>query len=142
MSDPLARPLSRRRVLATGTSVAAVPLIAGCGGEDEPATAPAPPATGTTLMKTSDVPVGGCAVAAALKTVVTQPTEGEFKAFSAVCTHESCLVVSSSDGDIPCTCHGSHFSLSDGSVIKGPAKEPLAEVAVEVKDGVVVATEG
>ncbi|GGD26238.1 Rieske (2Fe-2S) protein [Nocardioides daphniae] len=136
---PSSHLLSRRSVLASGATAAAVPMVAGCG-EDEPVTAPEPPKADTELLKTSDVPVGGCAVVSALKLVVTQPSEGQFKAFSSLCTHQGCEVSSSSDGEIPCTCHGSRFSLTDGSVIKGPAEVPLEEVAVEVKDGVVTTT--
>lgn len=136
---PLSHPFTRRGVLATSTTAAAVPLVAGCG-DDEPVAAPEPPKSGTELLKTADVPLGGCTVVSGLKLVVTQPTEGEFKAFSALCTHKGCEVSTSSDGEIPCTCHGSRFSITDGSVIKGPATEPLEEVAVEVTDGVVTTT--
>ena len=38
------------------------------------------------------MPVGGGKIFAAEKVVVTQPTEGDFKAFSAVCTHQGCVV--------------------------------------------------
>lgn len=133
-------PLSRRGVLATGTGVAALPVLAACGEEVEVA-APAPPSTGTSLANVDDVPVGGCAVVEKHKLVVTQPTAGEFKAFSAVCTHQGCLVSSSSDGVIPCRCHGTDFSITDGSVLKGPAEEPLEEVRVVVRDGVVTTAE-
>ncbi len=76
--------------------------------------------------------LGGCFVVAAAKVVVTQPTEGEFKAFSAVCTHQGCVVESSSEGEIPCPCHASRFSLDDGSPVSGPATAPLAAVAITV----------
>ena len=66
------------------------------------------------------------------KVVVTQPTEGDFKAFSAVCTHQGCAVKSSTDGNIPCPCHGSTFSLEDGSVITGPATTGLEAVEIAV----------
>ena len=66
------------------------------------------------------------------KVVLTQPTEGDFKAFSAVCTHQGCIVESSSDGEIPCPCHGSRFSLDDGSPQSGPASSALAPVEITV----------
>lgn len=69
------------------------------------------------------------------KVVVTQPTEGQFKAFTAVCTHQGCVVSSVADGVILCGCHGSQFSIEDGSVRTPPAEEPLAEQAVAVKSG-------
>lgn len=67
------------------------------------------------------------------KVVVTQPTEGDFKAFSAICTHQGCLVGSVEDNTISCACHGSEFSAEDGSVVTGPATSPLDVVAVAVK---------
>lgn len=133
--------LSRRSVLAAGAGVTALPVLTSCGDDSAEVPEPELPGVGTALASTTDVPVGGCAVISEHRTVVTQPTEGEFKAFSAVCTHQGCLVSSSADGVIPCTCHGSDFSLADGSVIKGPAEKPLAEVAVEVRDGVVTTRE-
>jgi Rieske Fe-S protein len=35
-------------------------------------------------------------------------------------------------GTIDCPCHGSKFSIKDGSVVKGPATAPLALVAIKV----------
>ena len=56
---------------------------------------------------TSDVPVGGGTVFADEEVVVTQPTEGEFMAFTAVCTHQGCIVGKVEDDMILCPCHGS-----------------------------------
>ena len=56
--------------------------------------------------------------------MITEPAEGEFKAFSAACAHQGCLVSSVSDGTIDCSCHGSKFSIEDGSVVQGPAPPP------------------
>jgi Rieske Fe-S protein len=66
------------------------------------------------------------------KIVVTQPAAGQFKAFSAVCTHQNCTVSSVSAGVISCACHGSKYSATDGSVRNGPAQRPLAEKKVTV----------
>ncbi|WTW95517.1 Rieske (2Fe-2S) protein [Streptomycetaceae bacterium NBC_01309] len=82
-------------------------------------------AGGTALAKTSDIPVGGGKIFEQQKVVVTQPTAGSFKAFSAVCTHQGCTVSSVSSGTINCACHGSKFSAADGSVESGPATKPL-----------------
>jgi Rieske Fe-S protein len=72
------------------------------------------------------------------KVVVTQPKAGEFKAFSSTCTHQSCQLSGFSDDRITCMCHGSSFSISDGSPRGGPATSPLTEVAVEVEGSNVV----
>jgi len=84
------------------------------------------------------VPVGGGVVIDAQKVVVPQPAEGEFKAFTAVCTHQGCVVASVEDNTISCPCHGSQFSAEDGSVVTGPATGALTPVDVEVKGGSVV----
>ena len=141
--------LNRRRALSGSAALAVgVPLLAACG-DDSTATDPGSTSSpsdessspsedggssdgGAALASTSDVPVGGCFVVSASKIVLTQPTEGDFKAFSAVCTHQGCLVESSTEGDIPCPCHGSKFSLEDGAPKSGPASSPLEAVQITV----------
>lgn len=39
--------------------------------------------------------------------------------------------------EIECVLHGAVFDLSDGSVVEGPAVEPLQRLQVEVREGVV-----
>jgi len=53
---------------------------------------------GQVVGSTSDVPEGGGTVFADQKVVVTQPGKGDFKAFSAVCPHQGCLVDSVKPG--------------------------------------------
>ncbi|MEU9889296.1 Rieske (2Fe-2S) protein [Sphaerisporangium sp. NPDC051011] len=84
------------------------------------------------LAKTSDIPKGGGKVFKDQNVVITQPNDGEFKAFSAICTHQGCPVNAVSGGTINCPCHGSKFSISDGSVTAGPAKQPLEEKQLKV----------
>jgi Rieske Fe-S protein len=130
--------LTRRHAL-TGAAVVGVglPLLAACGDDGSTATdgGSAPDtAAGEAIGPTSDVPVGGGKIYADQKLVVTQPTAGEFKAFTSICTHQGCPVTSVEGGTINCTCHGSKFSIEDGSVQGGPAPSPLGEVAVTVKN--------
>ncbi|MFI7132999.1 Rieske (2Fe-2S) protein [Nonomuraea sp. NPDC050153] len=87
---------------------------------------------GKALADTADIPEGGGKVFENEKIVVTQPTAGEFKAFTAVCTHAGCTVATVSNKTINCPCHGSKFSISDGSVKDGPAGEPLEEKKITV----------
>ncbi|MFG1700133.1 Rieske (2Fe-2S) protein [Nonomuraea sp. NPDC049309] len=84
------------------------------------------------LADVGDIPEGGGKVFKSQKIVVTQPTAGEFKAFSAVCTHAGCTVASVSNQTINCPCHGSKFSIADGSVTDGPAGGPLEEKQIQV----------
>lgn len=90
------------------------------------------------LTTTSKVPVGGGQVLADQKIVVTQPKAGTFAAFTAVCTHLGCIVDSVAGGTINCPCHGSKFSITNGSVVNGPATSPLAPVGIKVKGSSII----
>ena len=134
--------VGRRAVLRGATlGVVALPLLAACGGGSGDAggsssTADASSSAGRSggaRLAASDVPVGGGTVLKAQKVVVTQPVKGEFKAFTAVCTHQGCTVGQVTGGQIVCPCHGSRFSIKDGSPTSGPAQSPLSEKKVSVK---------
>jgi Rieske Fe-S protein len=90
---------------------------------------------GTILGMASEVPLGGGMVYTAAKVVVTQPSKGEYKAFSAVCTHVGCVCNQVASGTINCPCHGAKFKITDGSVVAGPATSPLAAKTVNVSNG-------
>jgi Rieske Fe-S protein len=113
-----------RRLLLRGMAMGGLglPALAACGGGDEVGT----------KVAVGDVPVGGGTILAADELVVTQPRKGEFKAFAATCTHQGCLVTSIEAGDIVCPCHGSHFSIEDGTPTRGPATAPLEDKTVTV----------
>ncbi|MEV7453414.1 Rieske (2Fe-2S) protein [Streptomyces nigra] len=124
------RPTRRDLLIATGTAGAAA-LAVGCGdsGDGDSSTSVSPGRSGETpgqeLTTTDDVPVGGGKIFSDEKVVVTQPEEGRFEAFSAICTHQQCLVSTVSDGTINCPCHGSKFKITDGAVANPPATRPL-----------------
>ena len=130
----MTRGLNRRQAFA-GVAAAGVgtPLLAACGddGAGSASGSGASPSGGPLTIPVSDVPEGG-GVVVDKKVVVTQPEAGEYKAFSAICTHQGCPVTQVT-GTIDCPCHGSKFSLTDGSPVAGPATSPLPamEVAVE-----------
>lgn len=130
--------LSRRGALTgIATLGLGVPLLTACsGGADTAAGAgdggAAGAKPGEVIATTADVEVGGGTIYADAKVVVTQPTAGEFKGFSSTCTHQGCTVSSVSDGTINCLCHGSKFSVKDGSVANGPATKALPEMPVTV----------
>ncbi|MFF4546097.1 Rieske (2Fe-2S) protein [Streptomyces sp. NPDC001435] len=130
---------TRRTALATGAAA----LAAGCVGcskygestssGEKKESGPSVAATaGQALAKTSEIPVGGGTIFKEQKIVVTQPSQNEFKAFSAVCTHRGCTVARVADRTIDCPCHGSKFDISDGAVAHGPATKPLAPENIKV----------
>jgi Rieske Fe-S protein len=88
----------------------------------------------------ADIPVGGGTIIAASHTVVTQPKAGEFKAFTAVCTHQSFLVGNVQGGTINCLHHGSMYNMSTGAVVGGPAPAPLAAKTVTVSGDSLIVT--
>jgi len=146
-------PVLPRRTAVAGT-VAVCGLASACaryGGPTSPAEADPGDsgggggenaATGEVLGLAKDVPVGGGVIFKDKKIVVTQPTEGEYKGFSAVCTHQGCLVNAVKDGTINCDCHASKFAVADGSVSGGPAPSPLAAQQISVtSDGKIVTGE-
>jgi Rieske Fe-S protein/Ethanolamine utilization protein EutJ (predicted chaperonin) len=87
---------------------------------------------GVKLASASQIPEGGGKIISDHYVVITQPESGTFKAFTVVCTHQGCNVSEVSGEKIRCSCHGSKFSIADGSVISGPATEPLAEKTIHV----------
>jgi Rieske Fe-S protein len=98
----------------------------------------ADPGGASPLAGVTDVPVGGGLILSAAGVVITQPTAGDFQAFSAVCTHQSCTVGQVRDGTIECPCHGSRFDMVTGAVVTGPATAPLPPVPITV-DGDAIA---
>ena len=151
--------ITRRQTLAGAAVVGVgVPLLAACGedggsaveptGDPTRASTPSPSAgpsekasteaeapPADALTTTGKVPEGGGTVFSDEKVVVTQPTAGEFSCFTAICTHSGCVVSSVDGGTINCMCHGSKFSIADGSVVNGPATSGLSKVPISVQGG-------
>jgi nitrite reductase/ring-hydroxylating ferredoxin subunit len=141
----------RESLMAAGVVVAGSAGLTACGSSsgDAVASAAGSVASGAAsvaggAIAKADIPVGGGKVFEALKVVVTQPTAGDYKAFSATCTHQGCTLANVASGTINCGCHGSQFSITDGSNVAGPNGSPagsvaaLPKVAVEVKGANVI----
>lgn len=125
-------------------------MLAGVGGAALAALTAAPVAAldaaaglmpGSRLTRTTQVPVGGGVIvqAAGRSIVVTQPKRGQFKAFSAVCTHAGATLSKVEEGRIVCEEHFSYFAIANGRPAAGPARRPLTPVRIRVnkKTGVI-----
>jgi Rieske Fe-S protein len=152
MTADLTRPTTtdagqgRRDVLRCAALLGAVGLtgtLAACGGGGDDSAESgdsAPAASGPKVLgPASDIPLGGGKVYGDDKVVVTQPSMGMYKAFTAVCTHEGCIVAEVTK-TIDCACHGSKYSITDGKVVSPPAPAPLAEKTVTVEGGQLTVT--
>ncbi|MDQ1040107.1 nitrite reductase/ring-hydroxylating ferredoxin subunit [Streptomyces sp. V3I8] len=130
-----------RRTLLAGLGAAGIAAaLTACGGSDDKSSdasgssdaSSGSSAGGAALAKTTDIPEGGGKIFADQSVVVTQPTAGEFKAFSTVCPHQKQRVNSVENGLITCPAHGSQFSVTDGGVKKGPATSGLTTAEIKV----------
>lgn len=127
-------PRPTRRILFHGLGALGVAAaLAGCGGSDDSGSSVPTAEAGAELATTAEVPVGGGIILTDQKVVITQPSEGEFVAFSALCTHQQLMVTSVEDGVIMCDNHGSSYDAATGEVAGGPAPSALTEVAITVE---------
>ena len=134
--DPATQGIGRRTVIRNvGVGVAGITgaaTLAACGGGGDKTSSAG---SAKEVIKVADIPVGGGKVFDAAKVVVTQPKAGEFKAFSAICTHKGCTVAGVANGAITCPCHGSTYDMATGQVTGGPAPAPLPSKTVTVSGG-------
>jgi Rieske Fe-S protein len=145
--------LSRRALMTTGAASvlgAGAVILTGCGlasnsagvanqGTDNGSGALSL-AAGTFIAMLSTVPIGGTTRAKVGDTeiVLAQPSEGLVVAFSAICTHQGCIVAPV-NSEFDCPCHGSRFDGATGDVIAGPAQLPLPSIPVAIDGKSVVA---
>jgi len=131
--------LKSRRTMLCGLAVALLApgaLVAACS--DDSSSTPPPATNGggggsSSLAALADVPDGGGLIVEGPDgQVLLVRTGDQVKAYNAACTHQGTIVEAPVDGVATCPNHGSEFSTEDGSVKKGPATSPLAEVAVRV----------
>jgi nitrite reductase/ring-hydroxylating ferredoxin subunit len=154
-----------RRIVFQGLSALGVAaVLAGCGGEEsqprssEPSPtddspSPSKPSSSKAskqlkdpkdekvadaLATTDEIPVGGGLILTDVRIVITQPSRGEFKAFSAVCKHQGQTVGKVSGNTITCLFHGSQYDAATGDVTTGPATTGLDPVKIRVKGQAIV----
>jgi Rieske Fe-S protein len=145
---------SRRAVIAALPGLVLLPgVVAACSSSTPPPAAPQPsgqsatqasgqsatssaPAPAVVQVQQSQVPVGSAIVVSGRPPyVVAQPSQGQFVAFSAVCTHRGTTVDAGDGTTLVCPAHGSQFNAATGAVLKGPADRPLPSVPVTAANG-------
>ena len=138
---------SRRTVMRSLVAIGGVALVPGfltaCSSGDDGSSGTGSQAEGGSsagsgggvTVPAADVAVGTAVVVAAGEEhyVVAQPTEGEFVAFDARCTHQGTTVEAGDGLTLTCPNHGSQFDAADGAVLQDPATQPLASVTVTLE---------
>jgi len=152
--------ISRKKFIRLGAAVglgaAAAPLASACGGGENSAGSGGTPKAsdvleggpkvgkGQAIAKESEVKSGSAFpftdADTGQQSVLVHLEDGEFAAYSAVCTHQACTVAYQPQTQkLACPCHGSVFDPADGArPTTGPAQLPLPEVAIRVEGGEVV----
>lgn len=123
MSDqhPLGDKVCSRRLFLLGTAATLAGTLAACGGGAE-----------ALEVDPSEIPVGSAKVFG--KFIIAQPTEGKFVAYSSRCPHQGARVADVEGDRLVCPSHGSEFSIADGSVLVGPARDPLEPASLKAAD--------
>ncbi|WP_336882814.1 Rieske (2Fe-2S) protein [Rhodococcus globerulus] len=133
--DPSDIKVGRRTILVTACATTCL-AVTGCSTQNTSNELGA--TLGSAEVPISAVPVGGGVILADEQVVITQPQEGVFHAFSAVCTHQGCIVSEVNDGTINCPCHGSRYSIVDGSVVQRPAQRPLRSYSLSLRADTII----
>lgn len=160
--------VNRRVLLRTGLTAAIIGagaivvgsigrMTSGASGDVTTAGQPSSPASpmpaaspsaaspqGVQIAKVADIPVGGVVAFNDPTTgdpaFLLQPAQGTYLAYSGVCTHQGCTVgFDQASNRFVCPCHGAEFDGSNGDVVRGPAKTPLAKINVAESNGAVYA---
>lgn len=149
MEERVSRSQLIRLGAALSVTVGGASILAACGGS-ETGGGSGGGASSSASGSTSGMQDSGQAIAAASDVaagsalafkdggsdaVLVHLDSGDFVAYSAICTHQSCTVAYQ-DGQLACPCHGSIFDPANGgAVVNPPAQQPLPEIPVEVRDG-------
>lgn len=102
---------SRRMFLLGSATTVAGAFLAACG--EEP----------SVEIAKAEVPVGSAIIADGF--IIAQPQPGTYLAYSQRCPHQRNLITKVEGDQVRCTAHNSVFKLADGSVVQGPARDPL-----------------
>lgn len=128
---------SRRSFLAAGGVATATFTLAACASDPEQETFSGGELTQAVQL---DQLQPGDSVQVAVgknQVLIHRETEDTIHAFSAVCTHQGCIVAANSAADEPfaCPCHASNFDKTTGEAVAGPAQLPLTRHNTAVEHG-------
>ncbi len=137
--SPARRTVLRGAAALAGAAGAGAALTACSTETNSGGNTPATPTAPVELGAAAEVPVGGAKLYRERKLIVSCPAAGEYKAFSAQCTHAGCVLDKIVEGEGNCPCHGSRFDVATGKVLKGPATDPLPAVPVKAENGRLIA---
>lgn len=91
-----------------------------------------------------ELPVGGVKMfaypTAQDPCILVRTRSGAYVAYSQKCTHLSCAVYYAKEPNrLECPCHQGFFSIADGAVLQGPPQRALPRVALERRNGELIA---
>lgn len=129
---------SRRTFLAAGGLATAAVALTSCSSEPEQDLF-----SGGTLTKAIELeslPVGSAVqmIVGSQQLLIFRESQDLVHAYSAVCTHQGCIVgASENDPTEPfiCPCHASRFDKTSGEAIAGPAQLPLTRHTTDIANG-------
>lgn len=129
---------SRRTFLAAGGFATAAATLAACASEPEREDFSG--GEMTPALAIEDLPVGESVQMAvgANQLLIYREDEQVVHAYSAVCTHEGCIVgVGENEPSEPfvCPCHASNYDKLSGEPVAGPAPLPLTRHDAKITDG-------
>ncbi len=127
-----------KRIVGTWAVIAAAPVLKILSDYVTPKAEPTESSTAVRAraLGTADLPLNSSKIVKIGNSpvIVVHTSSGQYKAFSARCTHLGCIVQYNTEGapHFSCNCHGSQFDIN-GVNIAGPAPRPLHPFKVELE---------
>lgn len=127
---------TRRTVLAAGAATAAV-TFAACSSEPEQEISSSGQLN--EAVKLEELPPGSSVQTAVggHQILIHRQSEQTVHAYSAVCSHQGCIVGATDDASevFICPCHSSNFDKHTGEAVAGPAQLPLTRHQTLIQNG-------
>ncbi|WP_084252769.1 Rieske (2Fe-2S) protein [Devriesea agamarum] len=134
--DSCPRRRSVLRALGVGTvGVSGLGALAACGPDDQGFPQAKAVATDGGIPL-SEIPENSTVIAdfGSAFVAIIRGQGQDIRGMSGYCTHQGCKLALD-DQQLQCPCHGSRFDENTGAPLGGPAKEPLAKIPLQIRDG-------